>query len=168
MTNPLHKLDREQRKWSELREHLDAAEWSDADMLSALESETDLVECLAELDESLLEDETQVGGLDATIVRLEARAWRHNKAIEKKRHVIKTAMETAGLKTFKSTVGTLTVSAGKPAVVVFEQSMLPDKYLTPQKPKVNKVELGKDLRDGQTVTGATLGNAATKLTIRRS
>lgn len=168
MPNPVHELDRQLRKWTEVRDMLSGEDLDEQTLLDTLEGETDLHEAIGDIDTSLLEDETQLAGLQATITRLETRAARHEKAIKTKRRIILKTMERAGLKTVKSNVGTLTVSPGAQSVVVLRPDLISEKYLKRQEPAIDKIELGKDLCTGLIVHGAALNNAPSKLTIRRS
>jgi chromosome segregation ATPase len=167
-SNPIHKLDTELSKWAQLRAVLTNENLTEQELLDCMEGETDLREAISALSDALLDDETRLAGLDATITRLEARALRYRKRMETARKVIQKAMEQAGVRKLELPEATLSIGRTPQGVVIFEEAAIPDEYWIEQKPKLNKAAIKSDLKAGKNVVGATLDNGASRLTIRRS
>lgn len=168
MTDPVHKLDNELRKAVTLRELLAGENWSEGDILSALETETDLSEALSDLDAAVMEDEIQLDGLKSKIDQLTARYARIDKRREATRRIIIKAMEQAGLKTIHTVTGTITLGQGVRNAVVLEEALIPKNWFKNQAPTLDKASLAVALRAGTKVDGCTLDNGKPQLTIRRS
>ena len=64
-------------------------------------------------------------------------------------------MQFAGINSVDA--GTFKIRIGKSEkVVVNNADDLPERFLMPQRPKINIAEIRKELKSGQTVSGATL------------
>lgn len=168
MGNPIHAVDRELSNVVDLKTALASENLDETELLDAIAGETDFLEALDMLDSSLLEDETQLAGLDATITRLQARAGRHEKTIKTKRGIMAKAMERAELKTVKTTAGTLTLGRSPRKVVIMTEEIIPDEYMVQRDPTPDKRAIKKALDEHKPVLGCQLSNGDVKLTIRRS
>lgn len=168
MPNPIQQVERELDKLRTVRAALAGDDLDEQTILECIESETDLLEVLGEIDASLLEDEMRLAALESTITKLQTRAARHEKTIEGKRLTMLKAMERAGVKSIPTPIGTISISHAPQSVVVFEQAAIPTKWLKPQEPNIDKSGLRKALLAGEKITGVTLSNAPSILSIRRS
>ncbi len=83
------------------------------------------------------------------------------------RRAARDAMIESGLHGMTCADMTVSVRDGKPAVVIIDESAIPDIYCR-FKRSVDKTAVGDVLRTGHEVPGATLGNADPVLTVRRS
>ena len=87
--------------------------------------------------------------------RLKRRMLTINNNIEKIKKNVLEFMQFAGISSLDA--GTFKVRIGRSEkVVVTNEKDLPDRFLVPQRPKINIAEIRKELKSGQTVSGATL------------
>src|SRR5262249_42475502 len=84
----------------------------------------------------------------------------------KKRQLALEAMNEAGLKRLTQPDFTASAHVGAPPLVVTSEQAIPDGYWIPQPPKWDRQALTFDLRRGDEIPGACLGNAAPILTVR--
>ena len=84
----------------------------------------------------------------------------------KKRQLALEAMNEAGLKKLEQPDFTALARVGAPPLLVTSEQAIPEAYWLPQPPKLNRQTLTSDLRRGDQVAGACLGNAAPILTVR--
>lgn len=159
--NAVKKLSAELQKWAWMKPHLEAEEFDPVAMLSALESETNVPECLLELAEAAVEAEALAEQARARAKQIQERAYRLEWRGEKLRAVIASTMRN--LQMDKPIVGpTLTVSTreGGRGLIVTDVTKIPKKYFDDADPKLNKRRLRDDLVFGEQVEGATLDNGA--------
>ena len=132
----------------------------------------DKVEELAELEAKLLDElipekvdgyrrlvmtlHGEVHTIDTEIARLKARSESRSKLIERLKTRLKTALESSGLKSFKTPLGTVSVQASAPAVVIEHEDLVPLQFFDVPSPRVSKSAIGQALRAGQDVPGARL------------
>jgi hypothetical protein len=76
------------------------------------------------------------------------------------------AMNEAGLKKLEQPDFTASARLGAPSLVVTSERDVPESYWMPQPPRLDRQTLTSDLRRGDQVPGACLGNAAPILTVR--
>ncbi len=166
MTNSIHQLDTELRKWQQVKPLL-GSEFDEQTILDAIEGETDLLECLYDIDDSILADEIQLAGLSAMIAKLQERKERIGKRSDSKRTVIRKAMEKAGLRKFNHATGMVYLQRTARKVMIVDETEIPDAFWM-QNPRVDKAAVKKAIESGTPVAGATLSNADETLVIRRS
>jgi Siphovirus Gp157 len=75
-------------------------------------------------------------------------------------------MTEAGLKKLEQPDFTASARVGGPPLVVTSEQAIPEAYWVPQPPRLDRQTLTSDLRRGDEVPGACLGNAAPILTVR--
>ena len=125
------------------------------DLLASIESETDALELMDRVIEHVVADEALVERGKQRLKRIEARADRH-------RSILKAMMEQIAEKVERP-LATLSLGTGpRTAVITDEQSVL-DVYW---RRSIDKAELLKALKAGDSVQGAELSNGSTVLTIR--
>lgn len=87
--------------------------------------------------------------------RLKRRMLTINNNIEKMKKNVLEFMQFTGISSVDA--GTFKVRIGRSEkVVVNNVDDLPERFLMPQRPKINIAEIRKELKSGQTVSGATL------------
>ena len=138
----------------------------DETIRDTLEGITTLHELIAELVRSALLDEALQTALRTRIEEMRMRLTRLAERGLKKRHLALEAMNEAGLKKLEQPDFTASARVGAPPLVVTSESDVPDSYWIPQPPKLDRQTLTSDLRRGDQVPGACLGNAAPILTVR--
>lgn len=160
------KLSVELAKWDWLKPHLQAEQFDAVALMSALESETDLKECLVEIAESALEDKMTAEVIRQRIKQLQERCSRIETREEKKRRVIAAAMQHADVQSITGEALTLSMRRGGRDLVVMDAEKIPAEYYTPQPPKLDKRKLRDALDQGAQVDGAQLDNGSYSVTIR--
>ena len=132
----------------------------------SLEGITNLHEMIAAIIRSALADEALQVGLRTRIEDMRQRLSRLAERGSKKRQLALEAMNEAGLKKLEQPDFTASARLGAPPLVVTSEQAIPEEYWLPQPPKLDRQTLTSDLRRGDQVTGACLGNAALILTVR--
>ena len=138
----------------------------DETIRDTLEGITNVHELISELIRSALVDEALQAGLRA---RLEEMRQRLNRLAErglKKRQLALEAMNEVGLKKLEQPDFTASARLGAPPLVVTSDQAIPEAYWIPQPPRLDRQTLTADLRHGDQVSGACLGNPAPILTVR--
>ena len=99
--------------------------------------------------------ESDIEGLKAEEKRLASRRKTLENTIDRAKAAIKFAMNTAGLKKSKGDLFTVSVQANPKSVVVDEQYIenIPQKYLIPQEPKIDKKLMKEDIENGVDLEG---------------
>jgi hypothetical protein len=131
-----------------------------------LEGITDLPEMIAAVIRSALVDEALQAGLRTRIEDMRQRLNRLAERGFKKRQLAIEAMNEAGLKKLEQPDFTASARLGTPPLVVTSETNVPESYWIPQPPRLDRQTLTADLRRGDEVPGACLGNAAPILTVR--
>jgi hypothetical protein len=138
----------------------------DETIRDTLEGITSLHELIAELIRSALLDEALQAALRTRVEEMRVRLARLADRGFKKRQLALEAMNEAGLKKLEQPDFTASTRLGAPPLVVTSETDIPDSYWVPQPPKLDRQTLTSDLRRGDQVPGACLGNAAPILTVR--
>lgn len=135
-------------------------------ILDMIEGSTNFNEACCVVLEETLEDEAVLDGLDAMMEKLAMRKSRIERSIETRRNIILSAMEKAEVPSIKSPLGTMSVRATARKLIVVDEAKVPARYWIPSDPRLDKMALIKDLRDGQSVEGVELSNAGIALAVR--
>ena len=61
---------------------------------------------------------------------------------------------------------TVSIRAGTPSVVITDERLVPPQYWEPRDPRLNRQSLAVDLKAGQAIDGAVLGNPEPVLSVR--
>jgi len=139
----------------------------DAETLQdTLEGITDLHEMIAAVIRSALVDEALQVGLRTRIEDMRQRLTRLAERGLKKRQLALEAMNEAGLKKLEQPDFTASARLGAPPLVVITDQAIPEVYWIPQPPRLDRQTLTSDLRRGDEVPGACLGNAVPILAVR--
>jgi Siphovirus Gp157 len=132
----------------------------------SLEGITNLHEMITAVIRSALADEALQVGLRTRIEDMRQRLSRLAERCSKKRQLALEAMNEAGLKKLEQPDFTASARLGAPSLVVTSERDVPESYWIPQPPRLDRQTLTSDLRRGDQVSGACLGNAAPILTVR--
>jgi hypothetical protein len=135
-------------------------------LLDTLDGITDLHEMIAALIRSALVDEALQAGLRTRIEEMRHRLTRLAERGLKKRQLALEAMNEAGLKKLEQPDFTASARVGTLPLVVNSERDVPPSYWLPQPPKLDRQALTSNLRRGNEVPGACLGNSAPILTVR--
>jgi Gp157 protein len=161
-------LKTELQAYELLRDRLVGAypDLDDETIRDTLEGITTLHELIAELIRSALFDEALQAALRSRIDEMRTRLGRLSERGLKKRELALEALSEAGLKKLEQPDFTASARLGAPPLVVISEEVIPEEYWVPQPPKLNRQALTTDLRRGDKVPGACLGNQALILTVR--
>jgi hypothetical protein len=158
----------ETSKYQLLRQRLlDAHPEADEDTVrDTLEGITDLREMIATVIRSALVDEALQAGLRTRVEEMRQRLSRLAERGLRKRQLALEAMNEAGLNKLEQPDFTASARIGAPPLTVTSEQAIPEAYWVPQPPRLNRQTLTSDLRRGDEIPGACLGNAAPTLTVR--
>ncbi len=151
-----------------LRERL-AADFPEVDeetLRDTLEGLTDLDEMLAAVTASYLDDRALVAALKLRLAEMQARLGRLDATADNKRRLIARVMERAELPKLTRPEFTLSWRRGAPALVVEDESRIPEDYWKPQPPRLDRQGLLAELRSGCRVAGVALSNGAASISVR--
>jgi hypothetical protein len=166
---PAHlSLKIEASKYQTLRERL-LADWptlEDDCLLDTLEGITDLHEMIAVVIRSALVDEALQAGLRTRLEEMRQRLARLEERGAKKRQLALDAMCEVGLKKLEQPDFTASARAGLPHLLIVADDVIPDPYWVPQPPKLDRQSLLADLKRGDVIPGAQLGNPKPSLAVR--
>jgi hypothetical protein len=121
---------------------------------------------IAAIIRSALVDEALQLGLRTRIEDMRERLSRLAERGLRKRQLALEAMNEAGLKKLEQPDFTASARIGAPPLTVTSEQAIPEAYWVPQPPRLNRQTLTSDLRRGDEIPGACLGNAAPTLTVR--
>ena len=93
------------------------------------------------------------------MVRLSERA-------AERRRIARDAMIEVDLKAIKAPDFTLSLRTGSPALVVIDESAIPEPYWEPREPRLNRLQLLAKLKAGAEVPGVQLSNPEPVLSVR--
>ena len=139
----------------------------DAETLAdTLEGITDLHEMIEAVIRSALVDEALQTGLRTRLEQMRQRLARLEERGAKKRQLALDAMCEVGLKKLEQPDFTASARAGMPPLVIVAEPDIPDSYWVPQPPKLDRQSLLADLKRGEVIQGAELGNPKPCLAVR--
>ena len=164
----ISRLSVELSKYQLLREQLlESFPDEDAEGLAdTLEGITDLHEMIAAVIRSALVDEALQRGLSSRLEEMKQRLVRLDQRSNKKRELALEAMTEVGLRKLEQADFTASVRSGSPRLVVITEGSIPGAYWIPQPPRLDRQSLLSDLKRGDDVPGAQLGNPKPVLTVR--
>lgn len=164
--NQQTKLSVELEKWAWLKVHLQAEDFDAAALRSALESETNIPECLLEIAEEAVECRHLAEAAKARAKQLSERAGRLETKAEKLRQVINMTFQQAGItEPIRGPNLTLSKRPSGRSVIITDQTKIPKEYFDDADPKLNKLRLHNALSDGTKIEGAELSNGGETVAI---
>ena len=135
-------------------------------LADTLEGITDLHEMIAAVIRSALVDEALQAGLRTRLEEMRQRLARLEERGAKKRQLALDAMCDVGLKKLEQPDFTASARAGLPPLIIVSEGDGPDAYWVPQPPKLDRQSLLADLKRGDVIPGAELGNPQPCLAVR--
>lgn len=145
------------------------ARYADIDeetLTDTLEGLSDLPETIGAIIRSSLDDAALIEALKGRIGELELRLERFKDRYEKKRALARWAMVEAGLE--KILAEDFSAGLRKPAdrLEVFDEAAVPEIYLVPQPPKLDRRAITEALKGGLAVPGTELLTSEASLQVR--
>jgi Siphovirus Gp157 len=144
-------------------------EFPDADgqtLSDTLEGLSELPGILATLLRSHLDDLAILAALRTRILDMQERFARIEYRADKKRALVASVMERAGIKKLTEPDFTASLRDLPPGLVVIDEGKIPEAFWKPQPPKLDRTALIAALKVGEVVAGAALGNGSTTLAVR--
>jgi transposase len=138
----------------------------DEALRDTVEGLTRLPETLASVLRSHLDDLAILAALRARILDMQERFARIEYRADKKRSLVASVMERAGIKKLAEPDFTASLREVPPGLVVLEEGKIPGAFWKPQPPKLDRKALLAALKAGEVVDGAALGNGSTTLAVR--
>lgn len=159
-------------EWQALADKLrtmypDLAE-DDPALVDTIDGETNLTQKLAILIRSAEDDRVLAAALSIRIAEMDERRKRIEARMERKRELAASAMEQCHIKRIDAPEFTVSLSNGRPSVIITSEGELPSHVLIPQPPKADKKAIIGLLKAGVAVPGAMLSNAPPHISVRRS
>ena len=145
--DPRFALSQELEAKQTLLDQLRALTADDPDFLTDLiEGETNLLELIAALDASILDDEILADGAKAALDKLQARKRAAEARIELKRRLLAHTLQQIGLKTLRTPTSTLTIAEASLKAIAVAPEEIPARWWKPQPPKLDQEGLTKAVR----------------------
>jgi len=135
-------------------------------LADTVEGLTDLHEILQAVIRAALADEALASGLKGRIGEMEDRLGRLQDRASKRRQIAKEVMTELDLKKLQAPDFTASIRSGFPSLMVINENEIPSIYWEPRDPKLDRVSLLADLKQGTEVQGAALSNAEPILSVR--
>lgn len=133
---------------------------------ATLESETDIQELLTRIVRRIEDTKALVIGTKDRFEELKARKDRFELRVEGLRNLAFKIMESADVPKLELPEATLSIRKGQPQVIGGDDTCnIPDEYWKYSR-DLDRTKIKDALKDGKTVPGFTLSNAAPSLTIR--
>jgi hypothetical protein len=142
------------------------ADIDEATLADTLEGCTDLNEAVAAVVRSALEDEALAEGLKGHIEALQDRFRRLGERASRRRAIARDAMIEVDLRKIAAPDFTVSVRPGSRALVVTDEGAIPAPYWQPREPRLDRLELIRDLKSGASIAGAQLSNPEPVLSVR--
>jgi hypothetical protein len=111
-----------------------------------IEGETNLLELIAALDASIVDDEILADGAKAALDKLQARKRAAENRIELKRRLLAHTLHQIGLKTLRTPTATLTIAEASLRAIAVASEEIPACWWKPQPPKLDQDGLTKAVR----------------------
>lgn len=137
-------------------------------LADTLEGETDLGRAVEAVVSVIIEHETMADALGMRIKAMQDRKRRLEETAETMRGAVQEALETAGLKKLVMPEATVSLSAPVHSVVIADDLAAVQAGYGEMVPKVDKSAVRNALKDGATLTFATLNNGMPRLMLRRA
>lgn len=169
MSNEEHKLHRQIRAATILRESIRASGEDDEDLIrDMIEGETTLHEMIDRVIASMDEDEILISGLADKITDLSERKRRLDDRIGRKRSMLEQAMVVGEIQKLECPTCTLSIRATPPKLVVEDEAAIPAKFWKAVAPTLDKKALGDALKEegAGPIPGVSLSNGGISLTKR--
>jgi hypothetical protein len=145
--DPRFALSQELEAKQPLLDQLRALAADDPDFFTdLLEGESNLLELIAALDASIVDDETLADGAKAALDKLQTRKRAAENRIELKCRLLAHTLQQIGLKTLRTPTATLTLAEASLKAIAVAPEDIPARWWKPQPPKLDQDGLTKAVR----------------------
>ena len=158
----------ETSRYQQVRERLlaDFPTLDEQTLIDTLEGITDLHEMIAAVIRSALVDEALRMGLRTRLEEMRRRLERLDERGAKKRQLALEAMCEVGLKKLEQPDFTASARSGTASLTIVAENLIPESYWVPQPARLDRQSLLADLKRGDLIPGAELGNPKPSLAVR--
>ena len=141
-------------------------EIDDETLADTLEGISDLPDVIKEVVRSSLEDETLASALKNRLEEMQDRLDRFRKRAEKKRAIVCWAMGNAGLDRLQAEDFSVSLRHGPQRLEVIDEEKIPDVFLVPVPPRLDRSALLSTLKQGEPVPGVVLVHGQPHISVR--
>jgi hypothetical protein len=135
-------------------------------LADTVEGLTNLHEIVQAIVRSALVEEALAKGLKCRITEMQDRLHRFEDRSSKRRQIAKDVMIDLGLKKLTAPDFTVSLSPGTPSLMVIDEDAVPKTYWEPGEPRLRRVMLAHDLKQGEEVAGVSLSEPQPFLVVR--
>ena len=135
-------------------------------LADTVEGLTDLTEIVTAIIRSALNDAALATGLKGRIAEMQDRLSRLEDRASKRRQIAKDVMTELDLKKIAAPDFTASIRAGMPSLMVIDEAAIPKIYWEPREPRLNRLELTNELKQGAEIAGVALSNPEPVLSVR--
>ena len=100
--------------------------------------------------------EADNNAIDEEIKRLRQRKTSNQNGVKRLKESLQEVMEQTGKEKFKTALNSYSIANNPPSLDVTDESLIPKQYYIEQKPKLDKKELLKAVKDGLEIKGVEL------------
>jgi hypothetical protein len=133
-----------------------------------LQGMSNLPDMIEEIVRSCLDDEAMIGAMKIRLEALSGRQARFKSRVERKRELVSWAMGQAAMGRLDVADFSVFLRQGLQKLAIDDEAQLPDIYLVPQPPKVNRNLLLDALKSGSVIAGASLVLGEPHIMVRTS
>jgi hypothetical protein len=138
----------------------------DQTLADTVEGLTDLHEILTAIIRAALADDGLATGLTGRIAEMQDRLDRLQDSAAKRRQITKEVMIELDIKKIMAPDFTVSIRPGMPSLLVLDEKAVPSIYWQPVDPRLKRLELLTDLKQGAAVDGVALSNPEPVLSVR--
>jgi hypothetical protein len=135
-------------------------------LADTVEGLTDIHDILAAIVRAALADEALANGLKGRIAEMQDRLERLQDCAVKRRQIAKETMIELDIKKITAPDFTVSIRPGMPALLVIDEQAVPSIYWQPVAPRLKRLELLNELKQGNEITGVSLSNPEPVLSVR--
>lgn len=159
MSNVENKLFNEKRAAKVLMANFSDLTSEDPEVTThMIEGETDLLEIVAKVVEEIDTELAHIEALSLQMDKIKRRSDRKKDKVERLKTSVSSALELANLKSHETPLAKISIKKIAPKLIVSDEALIPTDYWKTQDPKLDRKSLTTDLKDGQSIEGATLSN----------
>lgn len=144
----------------------DFADLDDETLNDTLEGLSELPQMIEGLVRSSLDDEALAAGLKLRLADMAARLSRIQDRALRKRELACRAMAGADMKAVQAEDFSVSLRQGQPRLVVIDEARIPQTFLIPQAPRLDRQGLVASLKAGAQVDGAILEAGHAHISVR--
>jgi hypothetical protein len=138
----------------ELKAHYGSID--DETLRDTLEGISELPEVIKEVVRSGLEDEAFANALKSRLEEMQARLDRFKSRSDKKRELVCWAMGRAGIERLQAEDFSVSLRHGAQRLEIIDEEKVPEEFLVPLPPRLDRASLLSKLKQGDVIPGATL------------